>query len=126
MGKYHSDNKVPIYINHNGGNQWFVINPERTISPTHSPHMVWALNGSDLVLKKRGSKGQLVFKELEPSFQPTGYMKLTLQSHPGKGIVFNGKEKQHGHGQEEFIQVGTAENAITIFLDEFGHIHSKS
>lgn len=68
FGKYHAENKIPIYHCHNGGNQWFVVNPDLTISPTHSPHMVWAWTGSDLVLRKRGSKGQLVFKELEPSY----------------------------------------------------------
>ena len=78
-GKYHSNNEVVIYKDHNGGNQWFVVNDDRSISPSLSPHMVWAWNGKEMVLKKKGeSKDVLIFDELEPSFQPSHYMKMTL------------------------------------------------
>lgn len=112
MAKYEAENKIPIYHSHNGGNQWFVINNDLTISPTHSPHLVWGWNGRDLVLKKENDKSKLVFKDLEPSLRPAHYLPLTLKSHPGKGVVFNGDTKQHGHGQEEYIKVGSADHAI--------------
>jgi hypothetical protein len=40
-GKWHEGNMVVIYKDHNGENQWFVINDDRTISPCLSPHMVF-------------------------------------------------------------------------------------
>ena len=95
-GEFHSNNEVLVYGDHNGGNQWFVVNEDRSISPSLAPHMVWAWNGKETILRKKGeseSKDILIFDELEPSFKPSHYMKLTLQSHPGKGIVFTGEEK---------------------------------
>lgn len=40
MGKYHSGNKIVGYHNHKGGNQWFIVNEDKTISPTHACEMV--------------------------------------------------------------------------------------
>ena len=67
MGKYHEGNKVPGYDNHKGGNQWFVVNHDKTISPTHSPYMRFGISDDgDLILTK--SKNILVFDQLVPSF----------------------------------------------------------
>lgn len=123
MGKYHENNKVPIYHAHNGGNQWFGINPNRTISPTHSPKMVWGVRSGELVLVHQGSPQQLVFKELRPSFTPELTFRLTLISHPGKGIVKNGSERQYGHGLDQYISLGDARFAMTCFMDEFSQLH---
>ena len=53
-------------------------------------------------------------------------MKMTLQSHTGKGIVFTGEQRQHGHGLEEMITLGNADDAESIFIDDDGFVHSKS
>lgn len=92
-GKYHNDNAVVMYNAHNGGNQWFVVNPDRTISPTHSPKMVWGMKGNEMVLKPHGSKDQLVFKDLLPTHHNENTMKMMLRSHPGKGVCLTNKDK---------------------------------
>jgi len=44
---------VVIYHCHGGGNQWFVVNYDGTISPTHSSRMVWGEREGKLVLVER-------------------------------------------------------------------------
>ena len=39
MGKYHENNDLPIYHNHRGPNQLFLVNPDGTISPCLAPNM---------------------------------------------------------------------------------------
>lgn len=73
------------------GHQFFVVNDDKTISPTNSPHFVLCYNNGHLRICNRGTEGQLVFEYVKPSYIRSLYMKLTLKSHPGKGIVFNGQ-----------------------------------
>ena len=39
--------------------------------------------------------------------------------------MLTGGEKQHGHGLEEFLTMGPAALAISVFIDKEGFIHSK-
>ena len=43
-GKYHEGNEVLSWRGHEGGNQWFVVNADNSISPTHSPKKRWGIN----------------------------------------------------------------------------------
>jgi len=87
--------------------------------------MVWGMKGSELVLKSKGSNDQLIFKDLLPTFHNQKSMKMTLRSHPGKGVCLTNKNRQHGHGMEEFLTLGDSHNAISIFADNNHHIHLK-
>ena len=110
MGEYHEGNKVPGYDNHKGGNQWFTVNNDRTVSPTHAPYMVFGIKGSrkeeskfELILvKNTDEEDKLVFENLKPSYDLSSLkvMALKMSSHKGKAIVIKDSLKQHGHGME--------------------------
>ena len=93
------------WLGHRGGNKWFVINPDNTISPTHAPKMKFGIvkedeelkNGIGLGLVAENDKDKeiLVFKDLTPSVDPElPTLKLEM-THPltGKGIIWNGDHK---------------------------------
>ena len=84
-----------------GGNQWFAINDDLTISPCLAPNMVWGLRKSDngLVLVPKGDKNQLVFDSLTPAFTNRRTMKLAPSNFPGKAVVAT-RTQNHGHGME--------------------------
>jgi hypothetical protein len=52
-GKYHEGNEVVAWKCHKGGNQWFVVNSDLTITPTHSPNMCLGSREGKLILVKR-------------------------------------------------------------------------
>jgi hypothetical protein len=90
MGKYHEGNKIPGYHNHKGGNQWFMVNEDKTFSPTHSPFMVFGIKDDELVLvKNTDTDSKLVFDKIEPTYELSKLkiMALKASSHKGKGIV---------------------------------------
>lgn len=124
MGKYHKNNLVVIYKAHNGGNQWFVVNNDRSISPTHSPNMVWGRNAkNELVLVEWQSEMRLQFNDLRQSIIPKATFKLKPSSHPGKGICKNGKSNQYGHGMDQYLYICSDEFAMKCFMDESGQLH---
>jgi hypothetical protein len=124
MCKYHKDNKVPIYHAHNSGNQWFGVNQDRTISPTHAPSMVWGLNEeNELVLTNKGAENQLVFRDLKPAVISKHKFKMTLSSHPGMAIVKNGAIHQYGHGCDHYLNLHMAKYAMSACIDEDGTLH---
>ena len=91
--------------------------------------MVWGLRESDngLVLVPRGDKNQLVFEGLPPAFSNIKTMKLEPSNFPGKA-VFTTKTQQHGHGMDQFVTFGDANdaNAMTVFVDgDFIHNANK-
>ena len=109
MGKFHEGNKVPGYNNHQGGNQCFVVNQDKTISPTHSPKMTLGIKDDDLVLVKNSDfRNRLVFDKLEPSFnlKTLKVMALKPSSHKGIGIVIKDEVAQYGHGYLQNIEIG--------------------
>jgi len=88
-GKYHEGNRISGWTNHKLGCQWFIVNQDRTISPTHSPYMVFGIKNDELVLVKNSDSDKLVFKYLKPSYDVEKLKVLTLKasSHKGKGVV---------------------------------------
>lgn len=105
-----------------------MILPNGTISPNNNPQAVWGLNeDNEVVLCQKGDKNQLVFKGLQPTFQPQHFMKMTLKSHPGKAICLSTNQPKHAEwGLEKYIKLGDAGNALSVFMDSHGHIHSQA
>lgn len=98
MGKYHDGNEVPIYHNHKGQNQWFLVNLDGTVSPTCAANMAWGYDTSreshkQLILVKRGDKRQLVFDSLPVTKVAGRRISPKLLSHPGKAICLNGSNR---------------------------------
>jgi hypothetical protein len=98
---------------------------DNTISPTHAPEMVWGIKEVEgkrqLVLVKRtDDANKLVFDSVPPTYtlENLKIMPLCPSSHPGKGIVLTEEVRQHGHGMEQMVAFGEAENAVQIFIDE--------
>ena len=92
------------WFSHKGGNQWFVVNSDNTISPTHAPKMRWGLkdDGSLGLVEESQDDKVLVFNEVSPSVDPGLQMLPLVMSSPvdGRAVVMNGEIKQHGHGME--------------------------
>lgn len=80
-----------------------------------------------LVSENDTEKEILVFNELIPSVDPElPSIKLEMSSPlPGKGIVWKGDHKQHGHGTEQWITIGDAGEALEIFFDKEHFIRDK-
>ena len=59
-------NEIVTWKQHKGGNQWFTVNDDLTISPCVALNMVWGIRSSDsgLVLVPKGDTNQLIFKDL--------------------------------------------------------------
>ena len=94
MAEYKPDTQIAIYQAHNNGSQLFVINKDRTVSPTKAPNFVWGIgpNRELILVESVDLQRRLVFKELKPSqFNVVKSFKLALGSHKGKGIVFSGE-----------------------------------
>lgn len=100
---------MPGYHNHKGGNQWFVVNEDQSISPTHAPYMVFGIKNDELVLvKKEDSHHRLIFDQISPSYDLETLKTLALKpsSHKGKGVVLKKETRQHGHGMEQMLEFG--------------------
>jgi hypothetical protein len=130
-GKFDEGTEVVAWKCHKGGNQWFQVNSDLTITPTHSPNMCLGWRDEKVVLVKRtlpegGSQkdDRLFFDALTPTLAPEKTMPMILSSHPGKAVVLKNEVRQHGHGMEEFIKLGDEKDAISIFVDEDNHIHN--
>ena len=119
-GQYHNQNEVVTWRHHMGGNQWFAINDDLTISPTLAPNMVWGLRKSDnrLVLVPKGDENQLIFDGLPQAFSNKKVMKLAPSNFTGKAVVATHK-RNHGHGMELHVTFGDSNdpNAISIFAE---------
>ena len=123
MGKYEEGTKVVAYKCHKGGNQWFCVNEDGTISPTHAPNLCLGgfLSSDSIKLVPRfkpSGKGfvdkfrrkmwvdnRLIFDSIPPTLKVSkqDIMPLILYSHPGKAIVLKNVTKQFGTGMEEFL-----------------------
>lgn len=72
MGKFHDGNKIAGYHNHKGGNQWFIVNEDLTISPTHACEMVLGIRNIEgkiyvVLVKNTDDENKLVFNTLVPT-----------------------------------------------------------
>ena len=140
-GKYSNGTDVVAWRCHRGGNQWFNVNSDMTISPTHAPNMCLGFKGGKVKLVDRFNEytadgmfdkfkreifddNRMFFDSLQPTLAPEKIMPLILSSHPGRAIVLKKSTRQHGHGMEEFIKVGDEKDAISIFVDDDNHIHN--
>ena len=68
--KYEVGQHLPIYVNHKGDNQLFVLNPDGTISPDKSRNLVWGYTyeGEEhtrMRLYNKGDSKALVFDALQ-------------------------------------------------------------
>lgn len=52
-GEFHEGNDLVAWKCHKGGNQWFQVNSDQTITPTHSPNMCLGFRDEKVVLVKR-------------------------------------------------------------------------
>ena len=136
-GKFDPDTVVVSWRAHKGGNQWFVINSDNSISPTHSPKMRFGLVKEDEELKNGVSLGLvdeketdkvLIFKETSPSVDtemPSLKLEMTSPA-AGKGIVWSGKVNQYGHGMDQLIKVSdNKDEFLQVWWDEELHVRDK-
>ena len=63
----------------------WVINDDGTIGAKHHPHLVLGVANPTMILTERGASNQCVFAEAA-ELRVGGTAKLTLKSHPGRGI----------------------------------------
>ena len=95
-GKFHEGNEVLSWLAHQGGNQWFVVNSDHSISPTHSPMKRWGLDKDNkLVLVNEDDKDKiLIFENVSPTVDPNTHTLPLIMEKPleGKAIVFDEQE----------------------------------
>ena len=124
-GKYDEENDVLSWKAHKGGNQWFVVNSDNSLSPTHAPKMRWGINKENIMglVKETDTDRILIFNDVTPTVDPMIPTLPLIMSSPldGKAIVHmeEGKcQRQHGHGMEQFLLIGDADKARKVFFDE--------
>ena len=122
MGQYDEDNDVLSWKAHKGGNQWFVVNADNSMSPTHAPKMRFGINKENILglVKETDTDKILIFNDVTPTVDPNIPTLPLIMSSPadGKAIVLDDETRQHGHGMEHMLKVGDAENTIKVFFDE--------
>ena len=121
--------KIIISYASNSPNQLFVVNKNRTVSPVQAPNLVWGLDKYKqlMLVESTDIHRRIIFAELRPNtFSPVKQFKLVVSSHKNKGIVLQGDKKQLMNGQEQFLKLGSAQNAISVFIDADGLIHNSA
>ena len=76
-------------------------------------------------MKREDSDKKLVFSELVPSYDLGALKTMALKpsSHKGKGVVLSEETRQHGHGMEQMLELGSEDKAIKILVDAHNHFH---
>ena len=89
FGKYEQGTEVVMWQSHAGKNQIFMINHDGSISPQLAPYFALGMKDGKFRLVKKGSKNELRFENLSVQKPAHKLMKMTLESHPGKGVVLS-------------------------------------
>ena len=92
-GKFDQDNDVLSWKAHKGGNQWFVVNADNSMSPTHAPKMRFGLQKNGILgLVAEDQKDKiLIFEEVTPTVDPNIPTLPLIMSAPldGKAVVYS-------------------------------------
>lgn len=115
FGKYEDNTEVNSWHLHRGGNQLFMVNHDKTISPCFAPNKYWGFKNGNLRLVGKTANEKLVFDKLLPTNQ--GIFNIPLTFGNDRAIVYSGSNKQWPHGQETHLGIGSADKAARVFLD---------
>lgn len=129
LGDYKADVQIAMYVAHKNGSQLFMVNKDKTISPTKAPNLVWGIgpNRELILVEAVDIQRRLLFKDLKPTqFNVVKSFKLALGSHKGKGIVMTGENVQKNNGLEQHLKIGLAKDALSMFIDADGYIHHSN